>query len=242
MKTNSKSGVVLITVMIFSALATIAARGLMLESSSQLKTANRQVNMEQSFYVAEGGAERAVTYIRNGGVVPGTLTGSIGVITQFPNIAGLTERFNIKVETIKSGKLKDAGNMFRDMTPEDRSYWQALIDQVYLQFVSAIAEARSIPVAKVREFADGRILTGEQAKKLGLIDELGSFQGAIDLAKKEAGLKGEPRLVYPPDDRGRFFEELLGSAVRTLADSIRAEIRRETTMHGEGPGVYYLAR
>ena len=99
---------------------------------------------------------------------PGTLTGSIGVISQFPNVKGLVERFNVKVETLKSGKLKDAGNPFRDMTPEDRAYWQSLIDQVYAQFVGAVAEGRELPEEEVRKIADGRVITGQQAQELGL--------------------------------------------------------------------------
>ena len=102
----------------------------------------------------------------------------------------LAERFNVKVETLKSGKLKDAGNPFRDMTPEDRAYWQALIDQVYRQFLAAVAEARQLPEEEVRKIADGRVLTGQQAQELGLIDELGNFNDAVDTAKERAGLTG----------------------------------------------------
>jgi protease-4 len=172
---------------------------------------------------------------------PGTLTGSIGVITQFANVKGLAERFDIKVETLKSGKLKDAGNPFRDMTPEDRVYWQALIDQVYLQFLSAVVEGRDIPEAEVRKIADGRVLTGQQAQELGLIDELGNFNDAVDAAKEKAGLTGEPRLVYPPDERSRLFEDLMGGAVHSLADAVRSEVHHEARAT-TAPGLYYLAR
>jgi protease-4 len=85
------------------------------------------------------------------------------------------------------------------------------------------------------------VLTGEQAKELGLIDELGNFYDAVDLAKEQAGLKGEPRLVYPPDDRGRFLEELMGGVVEGLANGVRAELAREG-VRGDRPGVFYLAR
>jgi protease IV len=172
---------------------------------------------------------------------PGTLTGSIGVISQFANVKGLVERFNVKMETIKSGKLKDAGNPFRDMTPEDRAYWQSLIDQVYLQFLQAVVDSRQLPEAEVRKIADGRVLTGQQAQELGLIDELGNFNDAVDTAKEEAGLTGEPRLVYPPEERSRIFEELLGGAVHSVADAIRSEIHHEAGA-AAAPGVYYLAR
>jgi protease-4 len=172
---------------------------------------------------------------------PGTLTGSIGVISQFPNVKGLVDRFNIKVETLKSGKLKDAGNPFRDMTPEDRAYWQSLIDQVYRQFLAAVVESRDLPEDEVRKIADGRVLTGQQAQELGLIDEIGNFNDAVDTAKERAGLTGEPRLVYPPDERSRFFEELLGGAVHAVADAVRSEIHQEANA-ASAPGVYYLVR
>jgi protease IV len=172
---------------------------------------------------------------------PGTLTGSIGVISMFPNVKGLAQRFDIKMETVKSGKLKDAGNPFRDMTPEDRAYWQDLVDQVYKQFVGAVVESRELPEEDVRKFADGRVITGEQAQQLGFIDELGNFNDAVDAAKEQAGLTGEPRLVYPPDERARFLEELIGGAAHTIADAVRTELHREATA-AASPGVYYLAR
>jgi protease-4 len=172
---------------------------------------------------------------------PGTLTGSIGVISMFPNVQGLAKRFDVKMETVKSGKLKDAGNPFREMTPEDRAYWQELVDQVYKQFVGAVVESRELPEEEVRKFADGRVLTGEQAQQLGLIDELGNFNDAVDAAKEQAGLTGDARLVYPPEDRSRFLEELMGGAARGIGDAVRAELHREANA-AASPGVYYLAR
>jgi protease-4 len=172
---------------------------------------------------------------------PGTLTGSIGVISMFPNVKGLAQRFDVKMETVKSGKLKDAGSPFRDMTPEDRAYWQSLIDQVFLQFLQAVVEGRDLPEEEVRKIADGRVLTGQQAQELGLIDELGNFHDAVDAAKEKAGLQGEPRLVYPPDEKSRFFEELMGNAARAVGDAVRTELHRETSA-AASPGIYFLAR
>jgi protease-4 len=171
---------------------------------------------------------------------PGTLTGSIGVISQFVSVKGLLERFAVHTETVKSGKLKDAGSPFRDMTPEDRAYLQSMVDQVFGQFVRAVAEARDLPEEKVRQFADGRVLTGAQALDLGLIDELGNFWRAVELAKEEAELKGEPTLVYPPEDRARFLESLMARAVGAVADAVRAELRRDIA--GRSPELFYLAR
>jgi protease IV len=172
---------------------------------------------------------------------PGTLTGSIGVISQFPNVKGLAERLDVKMETVKSGSLKDAGNPFREMTPEDRAYWQALVDRVHGQFMAAVAEGRGLEVARVRKIADGRVITGAEAKELGLVDALGNFYDAVDLAKEEAGLSGEPHLVYPPEERGRFLEQLVGNAAGAVAGAVSARVGREARAAAQ-PGLYFLAR
>jgi protease IV len=169
------------------------------------------------------------------------LTGSIGVISQFPNLKGLAQRFDFKMETVKSGPLKDAGNPFRDMTPEDRAYWQALIDGVYQQFLAAVAQGRGLKVEDVRPIADGRVITGAEALKLKLVDALGNFYDAVELAKAQAKLTGEPVLVYPPDDRSRFLEQLMGGAAGAAADAVRARIAQEASAAQE-PGIYFLVR
>ena len=172
---------------------------------------------------------------------PGTLTGSIGVITQFPKVKGLLDRWDLKVETVKSGALKDAGNPFSEMSAEERGYWQSLINRVYAQFVRAVAEGRGIDEAAVRKFADGRVLTGEEAKELKLVDALGNFYDAVELAKNEAKLSGEPHLVYPADERSLFLEQLMGRAAGAAADAVAARIQQGASAAQE-PGVYFLAR
>ncbi len=172
---------------------------------------------------------------------PGTLTGSIGVITQFPKVKGLLDRWDVKMETVKSGALKDAGNPFSEMTAEERAYWQSLIDQVYAQFVRAVAKGRGLEESAVRKFADGRVITGEQAKALKLVDALGNFYDAVELAKTEAKLSGEPHLVYPADERAAFLEQLMGSAAGAAADAVAARIQKGASAAQE-PGVYFLAR
>jgi protease-4 len=171
---------------------------------------------------------------------PGTITGSIGVISQFPNVKGIADRWDFKMETVKSGKLKDAGNPFRDMTPEDRAYWQGLVDRVYAQFLRAVVDARKLPEAKVRAVADGRVITGEEAKEAGLVDALGNFYDAVELAKAEAKLEGEPRLVFPPDDRARFLEEIMGGGARAFVRALRSEVSAEAAQAAQ-PGLHYLA-
>ena len=176
---------------------------------------------------------------------PGTLTGSIGVISAFPNVRGLLQRFDVQMNTVTAGKLKDAGSPFREFTAADRTYWQELADRIHRQFIQAVAEGRDLSIDQVEKFADGRVMTGEQAVELGLVDELGGFQDAVDLAKELAEIRGEPRLVFPPDERTRFLEDLLGGVAQKVAQSVaetmRAEMHRQSTTM-EGPGIYFLAR
>ncbi len=139
---------------------------------------------------------------------PGTITGSIGVVAEFANYEKLLEWARVDVEVIKSGRYKDVGSPFREMTVEDREYMQGLINNVYSQFKSAVAESRGLNAAQVDKIADGKIFTGEQAKELKLIDETGTLNDAIDLAAKKAGIKGQPNLVYYPKKKSQFMELL----------------------------------
>ncbi|MFZ5469657.1 MAG: signal peptide peptidase SppA [Myxococcota bacterium] len=139
---------------------------------------------------------------------PGTLTGSIGVVMQVPDVSGLLAWANVEMNTITSGKLKDSGSPFRDMTEEERAYFKALLDDVHQQFISAVADGRKLPVEEVRPYADGRVFSGRQAKEWKLVDELGGLSAAVAEAGKLAGIEGEPKVQYPKEERG-FFRELL---------------------------------
>lgn len=141
---------------------------------------------------------------------PGTLTGSLGVIVKFPNLQAIFQKIGFHNEVIKSGELKDTGSMDRAMSPRERELLQNLIDNVHRQFVSAIAENRKLPLAAVSAFADGRIFSGEQAKELGLIDQLGNFTDAVLLAAKLAGIADEEPLLIYPEEKGLPFLRLLG--------------------------------
>jgi protease-4 len=128
-----------------------------------------------------------------------TLTGSIGVISMFLNVEGLMKEHGIGVTVIKSGKLKDEGSPFRAMTTEEQAVWQVINDQAYERFVGIVAEGRGLSVEIVKHLADGRVYTGQQAKELGLVDELGDLHAAIKAAAELGGIKGEPRLIeYRP--------------------------------------------
>lgn len=128
---------------------------------------------------------------------PGTITGSIGVLMEFTNIEELFKKIGIKGVVLKSGEHKDIGSPFREMTPQEKSLIQSVLDNVHQQFVQAVAEGRKLDRSKVAQVADGRILTGEQAKQLGLVDQLGNLQDAIDTAAKMAGIEGKPVVLYP---------------------------------------------
>lgn len=126
---------------------------------------------------------------------PGTLTGSIGVIMEIPNVEGLMDKVGLRTEVIKSGKFKDMGSTFRQMRPEDRKLLQDIIDDVYSQFLEDVAVSRKMDVNKVRKLADGRIYTGKQAHDAGLVDELGGLEDAIRRTAEIAGIEGEPNVV-----------------------------------------------
>jgi len=130
---------------------------------------------------------------------PGTLTGSIGVIMEIPNIEGLMSKIGVQTEVIKSGKHKDMASAFKKMAKEDRDILQGVLDNVHEQFIRAVAEGRKLTVEGLRPIADGRIFTGEQAKVLRLVDELGTLEDAIKKAAELAGISGEPEVVSKKD-------------------------------------------
>jgi protease-4 len=137
----------------------------------------------------------------------GTLTGSIGVIMQFPNYQGLFGKIGLSTNTIKSGEFKDVGNGAREMTERDRRLLQSLVDDVQAQFVEAVAAGRGMAPERVRPLADGRVYSGRQAKELGLVDELGDLDAAIAAAAKLAGIAGKPEVVREKPRR-RLWEML----------------------------------
>jgi protease-4 len=128
---------------------------------------------------------------------PGTITGSIGVIMEYLVFEELMKKLGIDFEVIKSREHKDMGSPFRHLSKKEKKLLQNVIVDVYGQFVDATAEARNLPKDSVLKFADGRIMSGKQAKALGFIDTLGSFEDAIKIAGDLVGIE-KPRLVYPP--------------------------------------------
>ncbi len=161
-------------------------------------------------YYAAIGAEKIVAS-------PGTLTGSMGVILKFANLEEIFKKIGYKTETIKSGEFKDMGSPSRSLTKAERDMLQRLLDNVHDQFIRDIAESRKLAEEDVRQVADGRIFSGEQALELGLIDELGNLTDAVRLAAELGGLDDpSPRLIYPAENDFsllRFFGGKRGEAL-----------------------------
>ena len=142
---------------------------------------------------------------------PGTLTGSIGVIAQFPDYMGLMEKVGLNMTTYKSGNLKDAGSPYRKSSEADQKYFQALVDNAYSQFVNAVAFERKMEMGEVKEFADGRVFTGMQAYDFGLVDTLGGLEDAINYAAILGGIEGEPKIVR--ERKKQTLMEMLNSKI-----------------------------
>jgi protease IV len=132
---------------------------------------------------------------------PGTLTGSIGVVMQLANVEGLLKKVGVDYVVVKAGAYKDIGSFARNMSPEERRILQTLLDDVYGQFVGAVAQGRKLERAAVLRFADGRIYSGQQAQALRMVDELGGLEDAVDAAAKLGGIPDKPKVVFP---RRRF--------------------------------------
>jgi protease-4 len=143
---------------------------------------------------------------------PGTLTGSIAAVMAFSNIEELTNKIGVKPVIIKSGKYKDVGSPLRAMNPEERKLLQNVVDDVHQQFVQAVAKGRGLSVSEVNEIADGRIMTGQQALKLKLIDEIGGLEKTLELLAKKIGVEGRPKVIEEKE-KTPFFDWLLQSSL-----------------------------
>ncbi len=156
---------------------------------------------------------------------PGTITGSIGVIIEFMNVEELLKKVGLKGYVIKSGRFKDIGSPLRKMSKEEKKFLQKLIDEVHSQFVEAVAKGRNLDVKEVRKIADGRIFTGAQAKRLGLVDELGNLADAVDLSGRLAGIKGKPKVIYPQKGAGGLWKALFDDDTTALLSDIFSGLR-----------------
>lgn len=151
---------------------------------------------------------------------PGTITGSIGVIMIFPSFEKLFEKIGIKSEVVKSGKFKDIGSPTKHLSDEDRQFIQALIDDVYDQFLEAVAQGRKLDLGELKKIANGGIYSGRQALELGLVDKLGNLEDALDEAAKLAKIEGKPKVIMGRAPRGLFYWLFKGSYMGGLKDRI----------------------
>ncbi len=150
--------------------------------------------------------------------LPGSITGSIGVIMEFPNARELLDKIGLQLEVIKSGEFKDLGSPVRPLSEEDRAVLQGVVDDVWHQFVEAVAENRPLDLEQAEALADGRIFTGEQALEYQLIDGLASLSEAIDIAGEMAGLGKDPETVRPRQKRMSWLDLISGVSETRLRE------------------------
>jgi protease-4 len=140
----------------------------------------------------------------------GSVVGSIGVIAEWVNYGDLMRWAKLKPEVLKVGQFKDTGDPTRELTPAERQYMQGLIDNMYRQFVSAVAEGRHAKVDDIKPIADGRVWTGQQALSMHLVDQIADFREAVLDTAKSVKISGEPVLVHPERERKSLLDLLFG--------------------------------
>lgn len=188
------------------------------EEILKIKEKNKKVVVSMGAVAASGGyyiAAPADRIVAN----PGTLTGSIGVIMEIPNVSGLMEKIGVETQVVKSGRHKDMASVFKSLSPEEKAILQKVLDDVHDQFITAVAESRGIEFNVVKEMSDGRIFTGRMAKELGLVDELGNLQDAIMLAGELTGIKGEPEVLYK-EEKFSFIDLLRGEIRNNITGNV----------------------
>jgi protease-4 len=164
---------------------------------------------------------------------PGSITGSIGVVIEFIRVEDLLAKLGISLEVVKSGDFKDIGSPHRKLTERERDLLNDLLEDIQNQFVKEVAEARNLPEEQIAKVADGRIFSGARAKELGLVDELGNFQDAVDAAGRMCGLDGEAELVYPGRERLNLWRLIGDHIAGALLDATRSGgTRLEYRWHG----------
>ena len=162
----------------------------------------------------------------------GSIVGSIGVIAQWVNYGDLLKWAKLKDVVLKTGEFKDTGNPARDLTPAEQVYMQSLIDNMYGQFVKAVADGRGMKFEDVKSIANGKVWTGEQALTMKLIDNVGDFEAALAETAKSVGIKGEPTVVRPERERKSLLDLLLGDVSQYIPS-------REKMLEQQ-VGFYYL--
>jgi protease-4 len=164
---------------------------------------------------------------------PSTITGSIGVIMVLLNLEGAAGKLGVEPIVVKAGRLKDIGSPFRDMTPGERRIFQRLLDEAHGRFMNVVSRGRQMPMRRVRGLADGRILSGEQAREAGLVDRLGTFDDAVAEAKRLERLSDASVVEY---ERPFSFSDFFTGVTRIR--NPREEVERSFGV--TGPRLAYL--
>jgi protease-4 len=186
-------------------------------------------------YYAAAAADRIVAN-------SGTITGSIGVIIQWVNYGELMEWAKVRPVTFTTGALKDAGNPMRPMREDEKAYFQALIERLRGQFRAAVAEGRKgkLKPGVLDTLSDGRVVTGDEALEMGLVDQLGDYRDAVDLAAKMAGLKTPAETWHPRPPRPGLLTILFGGSSDDSSRTSLAERLISGAPVGGGWNVYFL--
>jgi protease IV len=166
--------------------------------------------------------------------LPGSITGSIGVIIEIPDASELMGKVGVRMQTVMSAEHKDVGSPFRPLGESDRAVLEALVMDVYEQFVEHVARERQLDRVVVEPLADGRILSGQQALQSRLIDRLGNREDALATAGQMAGLGGRPRTIRPPEPRVTVLDLIFG---RSRAGALA---RLGRPLEQTGPRLKYL--
>jgi protease-4 len=162
----------------------------------------------------------------------GSIVGSIGVIAEWVNYGDLLKWAKLKNVVFKTGEFKDTGNPARELTPAEQAYMQSLIDNMFGQFVQAVADGRGMKFDDVKAIADGKVWTGKEALSMKLIDNVGDFEAVVNDTAKSVGISGEPTLVHPEKDRRTLLDLMLGDVSQYLPDTEK--------MLEQHVGFYYL--
>src|SRR6202049_4697820 len=178
------------------------------EKKKKIVVSIETVGASGAYYIASASNK---IYADNGSIV-----GSIGVIAEWVNYGDLLKWAKLKNIVLKTGEFKDTGNPARDLTSAEQAYMQSLIDNMFGQFVQAVADGRGLKFDDVKSIADGKVWTGEQAKSMKLIDQVGDFEAAVADTAKSVGIKGEPSLVHPDKERKTVLDLLLGDVSQYL--------------------------
>jgi protease-4 len=194
------------------------------EKKKRVVVSIETVGASGAYYIASASNK---IYADNGSIV-----GSIGVIAEWVNYGDLLKWAKLKSIVFKTGEFKDTGNPARDLTPAEQAYMQSLIDNMFGQFVQAVADGRGMKFDDVKAIANGKVWTGAQALDMKLIDNVGDFEAVVKDTAKSVGISGEPTLVHPEKDRKTLLDLMLGDVSQYLPDA--------TKMLEQHVGFYYL--